>query len=71
MLIELDARPACASADPSPGRSRRGTAESAQGVDHRRGLERLMQALVCLDQRGEIVALPARRAHGAGITVAG
>lgn len=34
-------------------------------------LERLMQALVSLDQRVEIVVRPARRAHGAGITVAG
>jgi predicted XRE-type DNA-binding protein len=33
-------------------------------------LERLMQALVSLDQRVEIVVRPARRAHGAGITVA-
>ncbi len=33
-------------------------------------LERLMQALVSLDQRVEIVVQPARRAHGAGITVA-
>ncbi|MBN3830463.1 helix-turn-helix transcriptional regulator [Burkholderia sp. Ac-20344] len=33
-------------------------------------LERLMQALVSLDQRVEIVVHPARRAHGAGITVA-
>lgn len=34
-------------------------------------LERLMQALVTLDQHVEIVVRPARRAHGAGITVAG
>lgn len=34
-------------------------------------LERLMQALVSLDQRVEIVVRPARRAHAAGITVAG
>ena len=33
-------------------------------------LERLMQALVSLDQRVEIVVRPAFRAHGAGITVA-
>ncbi len=33
-------------------------------------LERLMQALVSLDQRVEIVIRPARRAQGAGITVA-
>ena len=33
-------------------------------------LERLMQALVALDQRVEIIVRPARRAHGAGITVA-
>lgn len=33
-------------------------------------LERLMQALVSLDQDVEIVVRPARRAHGAGITVA-
>ena len=33
-------------------------------------LERLMQALVSLDQQVEIVVRPARRAHGAGITVA-
>ena len=33
-------------------------------------LERLMQALVSLDQRVEIIVRPARRAHGAGITVA-
>jgi predicted XRE-type DNA-binding protein len=33
-------------------------------------LERLMQALVSLDQHVEIVVRPARRAHGAGITVA-
>lgn len=32
-------------------------------------LERLIQALVSLDQRVEIVVKPARRAHGAGITV--
>lgn len=32
-------------------------------------LERLMQALVSLDQQVEIVVRPARRAHGAGITV--
>lgn len=33
-------------------------------------LERLMQALVSLDQRVEIVVRPARRDHAAGITVA-
>ena len=33
-------------------------------------LERLMQALVSLDQRVEIVVRPAQRAHGASITVA-
>ncbi|MCA8299068.1 helix-turn-helix domain-containing protein [Burkholderia sp. AU30198] len=33
-------------------------------------LERLMQALVSLDQRVEIIVQPARRAHGAGISVA-
>ena len=33
-------------------------------------LERLMQALVSLDQRVEIVVRPARRAYGPGITVA-
>lgn len=33
-------------------------------------LERLMQALVSLDQRVEIVVLPARRKHAAGIKVA-
>lgn len=33
-------------------------------------LERLMQALVSLDQRVEIVVRPARRTHAAGITVA-
>lgn len=33
-------------------------------------LERLMQALVSLDQEVEIVVRPARRAQGAGITVA-
>ena len=33
-------------------------------------LERLMRALVSLDQQVEIVVRPARRAHGAGITVA-
>lgn len=33
-------------------------------------LERLMQALVSLDQNVEIVVLPARRTHAAGITVA-
>ncbi|MCC5871668.1 MAG: XRE family transcriptional regulator [Gammaproteobacteria bacterium] len=33
-------------------------------------LERLMQALVSLDQEVEIVVRPASRAHGAGITVA-
>jgi predicted XRE-type DNA-binding protein len=33
-------------------------------------LERLMQALVSLDQRVEIVVRPARREHVAGITVA-
>ena len=33
-------------------------------------LERLMQALVSLDQQVEIVVRPARRAQGAGITVA-
>lgn len=33
-------------------------------------LERLMQALVSLDQRVEIVVQPARRAHAPGITVA-
>ncbi len=33
-------------------------------------LKRLMQALVSLDQWVEIVVRPARRAHGAGITVA-
>ncbi len=32
-------------------------------------LERLMQALVSLDQRVEIVIRPARRSHGAGISV--
>jgi predicted XRE-type DNA-binding protein len=34
-------------------------------------LERLMQALVSLDQHVEIVVQPARRAQAAGITVAG
>ncbi|MFU8821410.1 MAG: helix-turn-helix domain-containing protein [Gammaproteobacteria bacterium] len=33
-------------------------------------LERLMQALVSLDQQVEIVVRPARRSHTAGITVA-
>ena len=33
-------------------------------------LERLMQALVSLDQHVEIIVRPARRAHTAGITVA-
>jgi predicted XRE-type DNA-binding protein len=33
-------------------------------------LERLMQALVSLDQHVEIVVQPARRAHAPGITVA-
>ena len=33
-------------------------------------LKRLMQALVSLDQRVEIIVRPAHRAHGAGITVA-
>ena len=33
-------------------------------------LERLMQALVSLDQRVEIVVRPARRAHAPGIAVA-
>ena len=33
-------------------------------------LERLMQALVSLDQQVEITVRPARRAHTAGITVA-
>ena len=33
-------------------------------------LERLMQALVSFDHRVEIVVRAARRAHGAGITVA-
>lgn len=33
-------------------------------------LDRLMQALVTLDQRVEIIVRPARRAHVAGITVA-
>ncbi|MEO3434266.1 helix-turn-helix transcriptional regulator [Inquilinus sp. CAU 1745] len=33
-------------------------------------LERLMQALVTLDQHVEIIVRPARRAHAAGITVA-
>ena len=33
-------------------------------------LERLMQALVSLDQHVEIIVHPARRAHAAGITVA-
>jgi predicted XRE-type DNA-binding protein len=33
-------------------------------------LERLMQALVSLDQHVEIVVRPAQRAHSAGITVA-
>ena len=33
-------------------------------------LERLMQALVSLDQHVEIIVQPARRAHAAGITVA-
>jgi len=33
-------------------------------------LERLMQALVSLDQHVEIVVQPARRTHAAGITVA-
>lgn len=33
-------------------------------------LERLMQALVSLDQHVEIVVQPARRTHSAGITVA-
>ncbi|HDK5969982.1 TPA: XRE family transcriptional regulator [Klebsiella pneumoniae] len=33
-------------------------------------LERLMQALVSLDQHVEIVVQPARHAHAAGITVA-
>ena len=33
-------------------------------------LERLMRALVSLDQQVEIVVRPARRSHGAGIRVA-
>ena len=33
-------------------------------------LERIMQALVSLDQQVEIVVRPARRTHAAGITVA-
>lgn len=33
-------------------------------------LERLMQALVSLDQRVDIIVGPARRTHAAGITVA-
>lgn len=33
-------------------------------------LERLMQALVSLDQQVEIIVQPARRTHAAGITVA-
>lgn len=33
-------------------------------------LERLMQALVSLDQQVEIVVRPARRSHAGGITVA-
>ncbi|WP_454765486.1 helix-turn-helix domain-containing protein [Cupriavidus campinensis] len=33
-------------------------------------LERLMQALVSLDQHVEIIVRPARRAHAPGITVA-
>ena len=33
-------------------------------------LERMMQALVSLDQRVEIVVQPARRTHAPGITVA-
>jgi len=33
-------------------------------------MERLMQALVSLDQHVEIVVRPARRTHNAGITVA-
>ncbi len=33
-------------------------------------LERLMQALVSLDQRVEITVKPARRTHAAGVTVA-
>ena len=33
-------------------------------------LERLMQALVSLDQQVKIVVQPARRAHGPGILVA-
>ncbi|AXF25296.1 XRE family transcriptional regulator [Burkholderia pyrrocinia] len=33
-------------------------------------LERLMEALVSLDQHVEIVVRPARRSHSAGITVA-
>jgi len=33
-------------------------------------LERLMQALVSLDQRVEVVVQPARRTHSACITVA-
>lgn len=33
-------------------------------------LERLMQALVSLDQQVEIIVRPARRTHSAGITVA-
>lgn len=33
-------------------------------------LERLMQALVSLDQHVEIIVQPARRAHAPGITVA-
>lgn len=33
-------------------------------------LERLMQALVSLDQRVEIIVQPARRAHAPGISVA-
>jgi predicted XRE-type DNA-binding protein len=37
---------------------------------HNISLERLMQALVSLDQNVEIVVRPARRAHAAGIKVA-
>ena len=38
---------------------------------HNISLERLMHALVSLDQRVEIVVRPARRERGAGITEAG
>ena len=52
------------------GMTQRKVSQVARSKLQNLSLERLMQALVWLDQQVEITVKPARRAHVAGITVA-